>query len=100
MLYRRKIGPEGVRNLKWKTPLYPLIPLACIVGVGVAMVAPVFQNQPGLFGINAGALPVVTGLLWMAIWATYYFAYGRRLRLRTAPARAEREAQERPAAKD
>ena len=94
MLYRRKIGPDGVRNLKWKTPLYPLIPLACIVGVAVAMVAPIFQNQPGLFGINAGALPVVTGLLWMAIWLTYYFAYGRNLRQRTAASRAERNTAE------
>ncbi len=90
MLYRRKIGPEGVRNLKWKTPLYPFTPIACIVLVATAMIAPIFQNQPGLFGINAGALPVVGGGLWMAIWIIYYFAYGKNLRLRGAAERSQR----------
>jgi len=88
MLYRRKIGPEGVRNLKWKTPLYPFTPIACIILVGVAMIAPIFQNTPGLFGLSAGALPVAGGILWMGIWIIYYFAYGRNLRSRTAADRA------------
>lgn len=80
IVWRFRLGPEKVRALKWKVPLYPFTPIACIVLVGVAIIAPLFQNTPGLFGISGGAMPVVAGALWVAVWTVYYLTIGRRLR--------------------
>ena len=84
ILFRRRLGAEGARNLKWRMPLYPAIPIACIALVGLAIIAPIFQNTPGLFGINAGALPVVAGAIYMAAWTAYYFLYAKPHRLAAA----------------
>jgi amino acid transporter, AAT family len=89
IIYRRRLSPQEVQDLKWKLPLFPLVPIACILLIAVAIIAPIFQNNPGILGINAGALPVVGGAIWMAIWIAYYFAYGRRLRIRAGTATPE-----------
>jgi L-asparagine transporter-like permease len=86
MLYRRRMTPEELRDLKWKLPFGPVIPVACILLIGVAVIAPIFQNTPGIGPISAGALPVVGGVLWMGIWTIYYLVYGRRLRAAGAAA--------------
>jgi L-asparagine transporter-like permease len=82
MMYRVRLTREQVHGLRWKVPLYPLTPIVCVVLVGIAIIGPIFQNQPGLFGINAGALPVVAGAIWVAIWTAYYLLIGRRIRRR------------------
>lgn len=46
----------------------------------VAIIAPIFQNTPGLFGISGGALPVAAGAVWVAIWTVYYLTIAKRLR--------------------
>jgi L-asparagine transporter-like permease len=80
IVWRFRLGAEKVRSLKWKVPFYPFTPIACIALVGVAIIAPIFQNTPGLFGISGGAMPVVAGALWVAVWTVYYLTIGRRLR--------------------
>jgi amino acid transporter, AAT family len=80
IVWRTRLGAEKVRALKWKMPWYPFIPIACILLVGVAIIAPIFQNTPGLFGISGGALPVVAGAVWVAIWTVYYMTIAKRLR--------------------
>jgi amino acid transporter, AAT family len=80
IVWRYRLGAEKVRDLKWKVPFYPVTPIVCIVLVGIAIIAPIFQNTPGLFGISGGAMPVVAGALWVAIWTAYYMTIGRRLR--------------------
>jgi L-asparagine transporter-like permease len=80
MVYRSDLTKEQVRTLRWKVPFHPVIPIVCFLLVGVALVAPIFQNSPGLFGINGGALPVVGGAIWVALWSVYYLTLGRRYR--------------------
>jgi amino acid permease len=80
IVWRTRLGAEKVRNLKWKMPFYPFIPIACILLVGIAIIAPIFQNTPGLWGISGGALPVVAGAVWVAIWTVYYMTIAKRLR--------------------
>jgi AAT family amino acid transporter len=80
IVWRTRLGADTVRSLKWKVPFYPFTPIACIALVAVAIIAPIFQNTPGLFGISGGALPVVAGAVWVAIWTGYYLTIGRRLR--------------------
>jgi L-asparagine transporter-like permease len=80
ILSRRGLTREQVRNLRWKVPGYPVTPVVCLVAVLVAIIAPIFQNQPGAFGINAGLLPVVGGVIWVAAWTVYYLTIGRRLK--------------------
>lgn len=85
IIYRLRMTAEETRNLKWKIPLFPVIPIACIILIGVAMIAPIFQSTPGIGPIDAGALPVVAGAGWMLIWIAYYFLIGRRLRAAAIP---------------
>jgi L-asparagine transporter-like permease len=89
MLYRARLTREQVRALRWKVPLYPLTPIVCVIVVCIGIIGPIFQNQPGLFGINAGALPVVAGAVWVAVWTAYYLLIGRRLRERAGSAATE-----------
>jgi AAT family amino acid transporter len=79
ILSRRGLTREKVRDLRWKVPGYPFTPVVCLVAVLVAIIAPIFQNQPGALGINAGLLPVVAGAIWVAAWTVYYLLIGRRL---------------------
>ncbi len=79
ILYRRRIGPDAVEKLQWKVPGYPFTPIAVIVLVLVAIIGPIFSSGPGLFGLSSGATPVVAGAVWVALWAAYYWLYGRRL---------------------
>lgn len=90
MIYRRRMTVEELRDLKWKLPLGPVIPVACIILIGAAVIGPIFQNTPGIWIINAGALPVVGGALWMGVWIVYYLVYGRHLRAAAAAAEAGR----------
>lgn len=80
ILSRRGLTREQVRELRWKVPGYPVTPIVCLVAVLVAIIAPIFQNQPGAFGINAGLLPVLGGVIWVAVWSAYYLLIGRRLK--------------------
>jgi AAT family amino acid transporter/GABA permease/histidine transporter len=80
ILYRRGLTKEEVGRLRWRVPGYPVTPIVCILLVLTAIVAPIFQNNPGAFGINAGLLPVVAGAIWMAVWSAYYFIVGRRFK--------------------
>lgn len=84
IIYRLRMTAEEVRTMKWKLPLFPVIPIVCIILIAVAMIAPIFQATPGIGPIDAGALPVVAGAAWMLIWIVYYFAVGRRLRAKAA----------------
>jgi histidine transporter len=77
ILYRAKMGAERVAALRWKVPFYPVTPIFVIVAVLVAIIAPIFQNSPGLFGLNGGAVPVVAGAIWVAVWSVYFLTIGR-----------------------
>jgi len=81
-LYRRKMGLDWVRNLKWKTPLYPLTPIIAIVTVVGALVGQFFTGGSGTkigpITIPGGGVSVVVGVIWTIIWSVYYLAYARR----------------------
>jgi AAT family amino acid transporter len=81
-LYRRKMGPEWVRSLKWKTPLYPPTPIIAVVTVVGALVGQFFTGGSGTrigpITIPGGGVAVVVGVIWTAIWPIYYLAYARR----------------------
>lgn len=77
MLYRRRLGADGARDLKWRVPFYPLTPVVVVLLVLVAIVGPIFSSGPGLFGLSSGATPVVAGAVWVALWAAYYVLVGR-----------------------
>jgi L-asparagine transporter-like permease len=81
-LYRRKMGRDWVRNLKWKTPLYPLTPIIAIVTVVGALVGQFFTGGSGTkigpITIPGGGVSVVVGVIWTIIWSIYYLAYARR----------------------
>src|SRR6185437_13412664 len=81
-LYRRKMGPDWVRNLKWKTPLYPLTPIIAVVTVIGALVGQFFTGGSGTkigpITIPGGGVSVVVGVIWTIIWSIYYLAYARR----------------------
>jgi amino acid transporter, AAT family len=81
-LYRRKMGPEWVRNLKWKTPLYPFTPIIAIVTVIGALVGQFFTGGSGTkigpITIPGGGIAVVVGVIWTIVWGIYYLAYARR----------------------
>jgi L-asparagine transporter-like permease len=80
MMWRRRLGKERVKKLKWKVPLYPITPIFCMACVVLAIIAPLFQNTPGLLGLNGGELPVAAGILWLIIWTVYYKTIGEKLR--------------------
>lgn len=80
ILYRRGLSPQEVKSLRWRVPGYPVTPVVCILLVLTAIVAPIFQNNPGALGINAGLLPVVAGCVWMGVWSIYYAVAGRRFK--------------------
>ena len=81
-LYRRKLGPERVRALKWKTPLYPLTPIIAIVTVLGALVGQFFTGGSGTkigpITIPGGGVAIVVGVIWTIVWAIYYLAFARR----------------------
>jgi L-asparagine transporter-like permease len=81
-LYRRKMGAEWVRNLKWKTPLYPLTPIVAIFTVLGAIIGQFFTGGSGTkigpITIPGGGLAVVVGAVWTIVWSVYYLAYARR----------------------
>jgi L-asparagine transporter-like permease len=81
-LYRLKMGAAWVRNLKWKTPLYPVTPIIAVVTVLGALVGQFFTggsgNKLGPLTIPGGGLAVVVGVIWTAVWAGYYLLYARR----------------------
>jgi L-asparagine transporter-like permease len=77
ILYRVKMGAERVAALRFKVPLYPITPVFVIAAVLLAIIAPIFQNSPGLFGLNGGEVPVVAGAIWVAVWIIYFLTIGR-----------------------
>ncbi len=81
-LYRIKMGAEWVRNLKWKTPLYPFTPIIAVVTVLGALIGQFFTggagNKIGPVTIPGGGLAVVVGVIWTLIWGIYYLVYARR----------------------
>ena len=81
-LYRLKMGAAWVRNLTWKTPLYPLTPIIAIVTVLGALIGQFFTggagNKLGPVTIPGGGLAIVVGVIWTVVWAIYYLAYARR----------------------
>jgi L-asparagine transporter-like permease len=77
IVYRSDLTKDQARNLSWKVPFHPVIPVICLFFVAVALIAPIFQNTPGLFGISGGALPVVAGAIWVLGWTVYYLTLGR-----------------------
>lgn len=81
-LYRRKMGAEWVRNLKWKTPLYPLTPIIAVVTVVGALIGQFFTGGSGTkigpITIPGGGIAIVVGVIWTVVWSIYYLAYARR----------------------
>jgi L-asparagine transporter-like permease len=81
-MYRLKMGAGWVRNLKWKTPLYPLTPVIAVVAVLGALVGQFFTGGSGTkFGpvtIPGGGIAIVVGVIWTIVWAVYYLAVARR----------------------
>ncbi|MGN6795300.1 MAG: amino acid permease [Streptosporangiaceae bacterium] len=81
-LYRRKMGQDWVRNLKWKTPFYPLTPIIAVVTVIGALVGQFFTGGSGTkigpITIPGGGVSVVVGVIWTIIWSIYFLAYARR----------------------
>jgi len=59
-------------------PAVPDHPNLCMACVLLAIIAPLFQNTPGLLGLNGGELPVAAGILWLIIWTVYYKTIGQR----------------------
>jgi L-asparagine transporter-like permease len=81
-LYRRKMGAEWVRNLKWKTPLYPWTPIIAVITVLGALIGQFFTGGSGTkvgpITIPGGGLAVVVGVIWTLVWSAYYLGYARR----------------------
>ena len=81
-LYRVRRGGEWVRNLKWKTPLYPLTPIIAIITVLGALVGQFFTGGSGYklgpVTIPGGGIAIVVGVIWTIVWSVYYLAYARR----------------------
>jgi L-asparagine transporter-like permease len=81
-LYRLRRGGEWVRNLKWKTPLYPLTPIIAIITVLGALVGQFFTGGSGYklgpVTIPGGGIAIVVGVIWTIVWSIYYLAYARR----------------------
>jgi L-asparagine transporter-like permease len=82
-LYRRKMGVEWVRNLKWKTPLYPWTPIIAVITVLGALIGQFFTGGSGTkvgpITIPGGGLAVVVGVVWTLVWSAYYLGYARRV---------------------
>jgi L-asparagine transporter-like permease len=82
-LYRRKMGAQWVRDLKWKTPLYPWTPIIAVVTVLGALVGQFFTGGSGTkvgpITIPGGGLAVVVGVIWTLVWSAYYLFYARRV---------------------
>jgi amino acid permease len=76
------MGADWVRNLKWKTPLYPLTPIIAVVTVLGALIGQFFTGGSGQklgpITIPGGGLAVVVGVIWTVVWAAYYWFYARR----------------------
>jgi L-asparagine transporter-like permease len=70
-LYRKRLGPEGARRLKWRMPGYPVAPFIVMVATFGAIVGQLFV--PGGWVVDAG------GLAWIALSTAYYLLWGRRL---------------------
>jgi L-asparagine transporter-like permease len=81
-LYRLRKGAEWVRNLKWKTPWYPLTPIIAVVTVLGALIGQFFTggsgNKIGPITIPGGGLAIVVGVIWTVVWSGYYWFYARR----------------------
>ena len=81
-LYRLKMGAQWVRDLKWKTPLYPLTPIIAVITVIGALVGQFFTGGSGTkigpVTIPGGGVAIVVGVIWTIVWAVYYLAYARR----------------------
>ena len=81
-LYRVRRGGEWARNLKWKTPLYPLTPIIAIITVVGALVGQFFTGGSGYklgpVTIPGGGIAIVVGVIWTIVWSVYYLAYARR----------------------
>jgi amino acid transporter len=73
VVYRRRHADE-VRALPWHQPLYPLFPLAGLVGIGVVLYATV-DSAPTTLAIGAG---------WIAVAGVYYTLGPRRRMKRDA----------------
>ena len=79
-LYRMQKGPDYVRNLKWKVPLYPLTPIVAIIAVLAALVGQFFapgSTAIGPINIPGSGAVVVIGIIWTLIWAAYYLVIAR-----------------------
>jgi L-asparagine transporter-like permease len=79
-LYRMQKGPEYVRNLKWKVPLYPLTPIVAIIAVLAALIGQFFapgSQAIGPINIPGSGAVVVIGIIWTLIWAAYYLVIAR-----------------------
>lgn len=81
-LYRIRKGAEWVRNLKWKTPWYPVTPIIAVVTVLGALIGQFFTggsgNKIGPITIPGGGLAIVVGVIWTLVWAAYYLFYASR----------------------
>lgn len=81
-LYRLKMGAAWVRNLTWKTPLYPLTPIIAVITVVGALVGQFFTggsgSKLGPVTIPGGGLAIVVGAIWTLLWSAYYLLYARR----------------------
>lgn len=80
-LYRIKMGAAWVRNLKWKTPLYPITPIIAVVTVLGAFVGQFFTGGSSSLGpitVPGGGIAIVVGVIWTILWSIYYLAYARR----------------------
>jgi len=81
-LYRMRMGGEWVRNLKWKTPLYPLTPIIAIITVVGALIGQFFTGGSGTklgpVTIPGGGIAIVVGVIWTIVWSIYYLAFARR----------------------
>jgi amino acid transporter, AAT family len=95
-LYRRKMGVEWVRNLKWKTPLYPWTPIIAVVTVLGALIGQFFTGGSGTkigpITIPGGGLAVVVGVIWTLVWSAYYLGYARRVFTHGAAWRSQEDA--------
>jgi amino acid transporter, AAT family len=95
-LYRRKMGVEWVRNLKWKTPLYPWTPIIAVITVLGALIGQFFTGGSGTkvgpITIPGGGLAVVVGVIWTLVWSAYYLGYARRVFTHGAAWRSQEDA--------
>jgi L-asparagine transporter-like permease len=81
-LHRIRLGAAWTSRLRWRTPLYPLTPIAAAVLVLAALIGQFFTGGSGTslgpITVPGGGFTVVVGVVWTLLWTAYYFGVAGR----------------------